>query len=357
MSTTFGLLSNAHVNTEVWHTIPNELEEVAAESLSAVTFEQRARRVSLYRGTPVRRFVDPIPPVKVSKNRHVDVMVIVCGSIFPLLNLELVPRWRSLADRWVAVVLEAWPSGVERHARALSRILRHFDQVLVSLQSGATAMAELSPSVRFQPHGVDVLAVSQNPSWCRPISVHNPGRRDAAQHDVLKGATRGRLYLYDSFAPGRPPSLTAHRRAYLERCSLSRMMVVNAPKFDSPHETGPCSGFDHSGRIAEALATGALPIGDHPAIPPDAKWLTPDLFGPRLRLGVRDQPDGLADLINSAHGPRLASIHGPLHAARHLDWAYHLVQICNGLRVAQPSGLKERLDDLQRYEQSLLRQL
>jgi hypothetical protein len=345
---TYTILSWSPRLNQVWHTPVIEAEQVIRDALNAKVCRLEAHRLTTFRGTKMRRFVDPIPPLKLSpalvQRADVGVAIFPNGSVVS--ELGLVKSWKGLANRWIAIVHEIWPDHVALNASLIEDTLSQFDAVAVMTKAGEQELRRRFPAlpVEFAPFAIDARSLRYKSPDRRSITLYNPGRRDAVQHDSLASAVGEGLYLFDTFKPGAVPDLMVHRNAYLNTITHSRLMVTNYAKFDQPSETG---GIQEAGlRITEALGCGAIPIGHHPPNI-DMQGLDTSWFGPLMPIGQSVDADVIHDtLANHSLGDRVA-VEGPRFVALQHDWSNRIAELLTRAGLAIPTSLLEHQNKLQ----------
>jgi hypothetical protein len=348
MESTYLLVSFESEFSQLWHGIALEATRIFQECLDAQIVRTEYGRFAKFRGRSIRKHFDPVPPIHLVDRTEADVGIVVfyTGSAISRFAFLDEAQWRPMAKRWLAIVIEIWPSHVEEYRREIDDVLSAFERIVVTTPSGARALQRaVSCPVISALCSVDALAVQPLPFAERGIGIVNPGRRDAHQHDVLmEAARRARMpYLFDTFGPGRVPSIADHRRAYYERIGFSRLMVTNRAKFDDPEATGT---KEYGLRIMEALVGGALPVGELLDAAPHADALPDWIHAHPLPLGESSSVDAIVELLRDETAIGQAVLEGPLAVLNGHDWSHRLLALLGVDRASAPAPLRERFDRL-----------
>ena len=335
----------------VHHAPVAEAEASIANALGAHISVLTPHRFSTFRAARLRNRFDPIPPLRISnvasQPADVGIMVFPTGSVVP--DLLLVPKWRALAHRWVAVVHECWPDHFAGRLGEFEAVLGEFEAVAVMTHSGALALSRELPglNVKFAPFAVDARMATVRRPQARGITIFNPGRRDATQHAAFRKVVGDNLYLFDTFAPGQTDDLAVHRAQYMNTISHSRLMVTNYAKFNQASETG--GAVEVGLRVTEALTCGAIPIGHHPTTI-EMDGLDRSWFGPFLQIGPDNSSESIIDavrdvLADQELGERVA-VEGPRFVASHHDWSHRVAELLQAASIDVPQSLRDHQNEL-----------
>ena len=156
-----------------------------------------------------------------------------------------------------------------RHVPRRSRTVRR--GVHVVLRYGSGAFGVTSVPVRWIASGTDALVRCPADHQRRCVDVHIAGRRCPVQHAELLDAARQRhlVYQFDTLSGAALSDWSEHRFSLAEQAQRSRFYVCHRAKFDETIETGDVQEF--GGRFFDAMAAGAIPIGDLPVSNTSAK--------------------------------------------------------------------------------------
>ena len=292
----------------------------------------------------LRRWTSELqPPV----SRPADLAVMWAsdlGDVGELLDVD--PAWADIGRTKVLVVSECWPDDLTLHGPKVRALVECFDIVVNCMENDALRpLAGPGREVRHLPHAA--VCESYAPMYgARPVAVMNYGRRDPAQHDVLRSwATReGCWYHYDTTKLGPCDDPRDHQRVLGRLLSASTASVCNLGRFDEAHRTGGASEL--GARFYESLAAGCLLLGDFPESPTfDAHFAD----GPGLipfPLGADEVPPALLELL--ADPAELAGVHRELRAralAEH-DIAHRLATLLGFADAPVPPRLSARREAL-----------
>lgn len=355
------VLSQSAMNVVPYLSAIAEIEDVLADMLGAdvvpmcprsgrwaETLRERQRLRRIAGRWSATRPLDFARPAR----RH-DVGVVVVNNLHQLGMLDSIPDWRRQADRWVAYIVEIWPSFAAESESTLHTVASQFDHVFTCINWSVEPLQAASGTPwTFLAHPVDTLAVAFHRHAHRPIDVSNRGRRTAAQHQVLVDwcRTTDRFYEFDTGLP----IITdhrVHRAHFVEQCARSKVFVSNFARFDQPelHE-----GHEEVGlRYVEGLAAGAILIGRHP----DRAWLRHVLgdvqglvdFAP----DATEVPPALVELLADPEAcDRVHVANRRLALERH-DVAHAWTAIADLLGVPVGPGVAARIERLRAAAEAL----
>jgi hypothetical protein len=315
------VVSQSALDREPWMSHSDEYARVLTEILDAdlVQVGRRSTFVAsrLHDRFRIRNALAVLPWTRTFElhppRRRYDLAVVVVNNLDQLGRIAAMPRWRGLARRRIAIATEAWPPFVEQGV-VLQRMRRDFDHLFIGVLGVVDRVRELSGTdVSFLPPAADVLAVEVVAPDRRPFDVVNLGRRDPSQHRVLEEWASGGGRYHSPAGP--PAQIRSHRRQrheYLSTVASGRFHVANHARFDDPHVS--CGLREYGYRYFEALAAGAIVVGDHPTGPVEHIVFpggTPFLEFP---VGARSLPSDLARTLGDP--TRIAEL-----AARHRNLA------------------------------------
>ncbi len=224
-----------------------------------------------------------------SLEREYELVIVAVESPF---DLQLVRPLSWLLDRArvsVCLLEEVWLKGLVQRTGEL-RLLRQFDQILLSTSGSVEAVTELTGKpCTYLPPSIDALALCPYPdSPRRVIDVYSMGRRSPITHAALVELAERRrwFYLHDTLTDCCMPDHRVHRRLLGDLLKRSRYFLTYPGKIDASSETG---GQQEIGfRYFEGAAAGAVLVGEVPANP----WFE-KLFG--WKDAVIHLPYGSAD--------------------------------------------------------------
>lgn len=333
---------------QLWHGSAIEATRIFRESLAAEVVRVERRRFAKFRGRPLRKYLDPLPPLRLANRCEAEVGIVIFYTASAISRFAYVDeaQWRPMAKRWLALVIEVWPNHVKEYRSEIDAVLAGFDRIMVTMPSGAAALQRAvgCPLISAQCP-VDAMMTRPTAASDRGIGIVNPGRRDSAQHEVLVEAARraGVPYLYDTFGPGRVPSIEDHRRAYYERITYSRLMVTNRAKFDDAESSG---SKEYGLRIVEALSGGALPVGESMDGAPHAQEFPQWINDHVVPIGEPSPVERVVELLRDECAINRAALEGPLTVLARHDWSHRLLSLLDVDRDHAPAALRERLDRL-----------
>ncbi len=354
------VVAQSALHDEPWMSHSDEYARVLAQILAAdlVQLERRPTRAAAvlqhrYRVRNAAAKLAPLRTFELATPRPAyDVAVVVVNNLEQLGRLAAVRSWRSVAPCRIGIVTEVWPPFVASASVALADMSHHFEHLFVGVHGVVEQMrSATSAAVTYLPPAADVLAVEPVHPGERDHDVVNLGRRDPAQHELLRRSV-GRYH-----APTPPRrgvgDLAAHRREYLQLVGSGRFHVANFARFDQPEVRGDVCDYGY--RYFEALAAGSVLVGTHPEGEPEqivfggaAPFLDLPLGAttvpPALRRAL-DDPDLAADLALRHRGLALEG-HDVLHR-------WEAVAAATGLGTAPGAEarrhlLEERRRDLER---------
>lgn len=275
---------------------------------------------------------------------HADVAVIVVNDLQQLGVLSSIPGWRDVADRFIAIVAELWPTWLPAAQPAIDDVVSRLDAVYTTLECAAAPLAAVAGvPVHFLPHGVDTLwrtpAVTARH---RVIGVSNRGRRAPGQHDALVrwSAASGRPYEFDTGSLSSVDSHSVHRGHFYDQCGWSRVYVTNVARFDQPrlHEGAQELGL----RYFEGLAAGCVLAGDHPADGRAHSLLGDDLVSFSFPIASAEVPDDLAAMIDDDDAVTSACATNRALALRRHDVLHRWDVIADHLDLPAVEGTERR---------------
>lgn len=361
------VLSRRNVSRSTWHASQYEFEDLvlelddacllapgprdhpSARSMGGELANAAARAARLGRRHPGFPYV-PMSRTRVS-TQH-DVLLVVCHHPQELAYLHRVHGWREAARTAVCVLIELWPSWVERDADYL-RLLRDFDRVYVFHPTVGPELARRigTPVPSYLPMGVDALRASPVPGApARVLDAYSYGRRAPGVHAALLELveTRGLTYLFDTLGDAQVRDPREHRHLIshlMKRADVFLAHTIN----DSPDRHDRTGGVDEAlaGRYFEGTAGGAVLLGSRPtsaAFREAFPW--PDAVVP-LPYDGTGTADVLADLAREPDRTariRRDNVRGALQ--RH-DWAYRWRVLLDDLGLAPGPALLTRLHQLE----------
>lgn len=301
------LISQRDLWDAPWFSYVVEFESVLAELLEARTLRittrdghianalrDRYRLRSVLASLPLARAFSLEQPAE-----HYDLGIIVVNDLQQLGILASLPGWRKMADRFIAFVVELWPSWVAAARPAVDDVVSKMTAVFSTIERTTVDLRELSGTdVHFLPPGVDTLFVDPPAdSGRRYVSVSNRGRRDPAQHEMLRrwATASGRVYEFDTGSLTSVEGHFVHREHYYEQCARSKVYVTNFARFDQPQLR---DGAEELGlRYFEGIAAGCVLAGQHPGDDRVAR-LVGDVHVVDMPIGATEMPAPLRDLLD-----------------------------------------------------------
>lgn len=286
---------------------------------------------------PVRALAEPARPAY-------DLAIVVVAGVFDFAVLRWLRPALERSAQVVALIVEAWPGQLRSRAVGLEPLQR-LDRLYVGLQSGAVALeARLGRRVSYLGPAADVVKGAASADQPRAILAVNPGRRSAAQHDALRRLAEDerRPYVSDTTSVAKMDEHLQHRANYLHLLSHADLLVCNIAKFDRPDLTAGVR--DVSGRVAEAIATGAVPIGQGAG---DDRLAAAGLGGLRhLEWSLDGGYHELRRLLRNADldGMRRSNVH---LAARSGDWAHRIERLLGDAALRPSARTGDRLRTLE----------
>ena len=347
MTLTTAMVSVRALRPRAWYGHVRAVEDLFAATTGATRHDVVAGDGPLGRSKATRRAarslrqytsaLDPAP------RRPADLAVMWAsdlGDVGELLDVD--PAWVDIGRTKVLVVSECWPDDLTLHGPKVQALVECFDIVVNCMENDVLgAVAGGGRDVHHLPHAAVCEAYA--PVYgSRPVAVMNYGRRDPAQHDVLRSwADRdGAWYHYDTAKLGPCDDPRDHQRVLGRLLSSSAASVCNLGRFDETHRTGGASEL--GARFYESLAAGCLLLGDFPTSPTfDAHFADAPGMIP-FPLGSDEVPSVLLELL--ADPDTLAGVERELRARalEHHDIAHRLATVLEFADAPVPPLLTER---------------
>lgn len=351
------VVSQSDLHDEAWMSHSDEYARVLAtmldadlvqlscrDSVVARVLRDRYRLRNVASGLPWTRTFEIAPP-----RQTYDVAVVVVNNLHQLRRMAAVPQWRSIADLRIAIVTELWPPAIEVSRPTLDEIGHDVDHVFVAVDGVVSDLERTSGvAVSFLPPAADAFAAPVVRPRARPFDVVNLGRRDPAQHAVLRSWAheRGTSYHAPETPAPRVGDHAAHRREYLTRVGSGRFHVANVARFDDPDVAQGHREYGY--RYFEALATGAVVVGDHPPIGMQRRVFGDDVPFLHLPVGATALPDDLDRVLSDLDVATDLAVRSRRLALQGHDVLHRWLEIARTVEVGEFAGVARRREALER---------
>jgi hypothetical protein len=311
-----------------YHTHPVEIEEVLHSLLGGdlVAMQRRPGRfvsglADRGRARVLASKITRLSPYSLEQPLEgYDIAVFVVNNLKHLGMIQSLPGWSSIARRKVAFVSEIWPGMIPSAVRIIEEVVGELDLLVTTLECTVDELRRISGAdVLHLPQSVDVLNVTVPQSVeGRRIDISNRGRRDPGQHAVFRrwATGSGGTYLFDTANIAEVDDHHEHRRHYNDQIGWSRLFVANYARFDQPGLSGGSVEFGL--RYFEALAGGAVVVGQHPSSADQNRLVGPAPGWFHMPIGADHLPSEVADLLaDAAEIDRLSRANRLVALARH----------------------------------------
>ena len=265
--------------------------------------------------------------------------------------LDLAIGWRENSRFAVCWLQELWASDIRRYGHRLD-LLNSFDHVICPFYHTTEYLsARLSVPVTYMTWGTDTALFNPFPNPPRRvIDICRIGEMPSQTHDALldHADQTGTYYSYSTVnGLMTAPSHRAHRRNYAGILKRSKYFITYLAKVAQTAERIAQEEFGL--RYIEAVATGAVMVGDRPSNPAFTEY-----FG--WEDSVVEAPHGSSDMLpvikaldaDPARVERIRrrNICEALHRHDHLHRWEKVLQIAGLEERPQMAIRRARLDDL-----------